>query len=642
MRTRAEALLLGLVLLWAFWLRAWRLDSSLFTADEAESTINALTILDAGVPTSHYLGLPIYENTLVEPWPESSEYEFRDVSYSSRGLAIYHGWLPLYSIAASLEAFGTEPDRADRALGVRRSPADVKRLTRAARMPAVLFGMAFLLLIFRMADEMYGRDAAWGALLAGAFSLGVIDLSRQARYYSLLVLLSTACCLLVWRVYRNGRWRDYLQGAAAFALLFHTHAIGFLIACSALALVLPRALRRSGSLPRALAFGGIVLALTLPWGLYSGFFEAAGKMPRAWPYLAFPEDLVAFLALRWHSTLLLAGSSLAFFAAEVAERHLPSEFTSPFLSRRAELRFLIGWLVLAYVVFTGLTPAASYSLDRMTLAMLGPGLVLAASLVAALARAAVPNPPTGLASVLLAAYLALFGNLDPLHLEGSRPPYKQEALEVLRSFPLKPDTRIFATPNFHLLLTVYTGLPVQSVAPVRKSFLDSYPGEILLFEVISFRPPTAKMVQDAAWTEGIRLGPEEAQELAWLVTSRAVRERLSGSVAELHPPLESDSLPAYLRPLVDSQPRYTETHFQEEDLVRTFPAMFRGFRISDWTSWWSIYFYRFVGPEGRMGPDANYRKRLSNARATVLPSGATVYWSPAPVPAASTAGGDTQ
>jgi hypothetical protein len=546
---------------------------------------------------------------------------------------VYHGWLPLYSIAASLKAFGIRPDRADAPPAVRRSEADVRRLTRAARWPAVLFGLALVGLLFKMGDEMFGRDAAWGALLASAFSLGIVEQSRQARYYALLVLLSTACCLLVWRVHRHGRWRDYLLAAVAFALLFHTHVVGFLIACASLGLVLPLSLRRPGSFRRALAFGGIVVAATLPWALYAGFFEAAAKTPKAWPLLAFPDDLLSFLALRLPVTLLLLGGSLAFLAAELGERRLPGDFTRPFLARRAELRFLIVWLVVAYLVFTALTPAVSYALDRLALAMLGPGTVLAASLVAAVARALVPNPPTGLAGVLLAAYLALFGNLDPLRLEAARPPYKQETLEFLRRYPLKPDTRIFATPNFHLLLTVYTGLPVQSVAPVRKSFLDSYPGEILLVEVIPFRPPTAHMVRDAAWAEGIRVGAEEAQELAWLVTSRAVRERLSASVAEVHPPLESDSLPRYLLPLVESQPRYTESRFQDE--ISMFPAVFRGFHVSDWTSWWQVFFYRFADPESRMGPRANYRDRLADARATVLPSGATIYSSPAPVSGAA-------
>ena len=56
------------------------------------------------------MGEPIYENTLSVPWPESAEYEFRDSSYSEKGLAVYHAWLPPYAIAAALKLAGIEPD----------------------------------------------------------------------------------------------------------------------------------------------------------------------------------------------------------------------------------------------------------------------------------------------------------------------------------------------------------------------------------------------------------------------------------------------------------------------------------------------------------------------------------------------------
>lgn len=58
---------------------SWMCQSTLW-CDEAETAINALTILETGVPGSYYLGIPIFENTLTEPWPESAEYEFRDSS----------------------------------------------------------------------------------------------------------------------------------------------------------------------------------------------------------------------------------------------------------------------------------------------------------------------------------------------------------------------------------------------------------------------------------------------------------------------------------------------------------------------------------------------------------------------------------
>src|SRR6185503_9730492 len=108
-RKTLEYVLLAVVLAWATCLRAWNLSAPLFWVDEAESTINALTIVREGLPVNHYMGLPIYENTLVDPWPSNPEYEFKDISYSDRGVAVYHGWLPLYSIAASLRVAGIKP-----------------------------------------------------------------------------------------------------------------------------------------------------------------------------------------------------------------------------------------------------------------------------------------------------------------------------------------------------------------------------------------------------------------------------------------------------------------------------------------------------------------------------------------------------
>src|SRR5215472_3693291 len=94
-----EGMMVILVLAAAFAIRVRYIAASPLWVDEAESSINALTTLQKGYPTDSYLGLPLYENTLVQQWPESAEYEFRDSSYSDKHYAVYHGWLPLYSIA---------------------------------------------------------------------------------------------------------------------------------------------------------------------------------------------------------------------------------------------------------------------------------------------------------------------------------------------------------------------------------------------------------------------------------------------------------------------------------------------------------------------------------------------------------------
>src|SRR5215469_8555476 len=110
--TRRRNLLVLLLIGVGVLLRIRNLSNSFLWSDEAESAINALTILEHGVPTDKYLGLPIFENTLTRPWADSREYEFKDTSYSDRGVAVYHGWLPLYTMAASFKIFGIAPDKA--------------------------------------------------------------------------------------------------------------------------------------------------------------------------------------------------------------------------------------------------------------------------------------------------------------------------------------------------------------------------------------------------------------------------------------------------------------------------------------------------------------------------------------------------
>jgi hypothetical protein len=130
----------GILVLSAVALRGYRLGSPQLGVDEAESALNALTIVADGVPGAYFLGEPLYENTLARPWPGNPEYEFRDLSYSDRGLAIYHGWLPLYSIAAAFRLAGVTPEAARHGTPVRdASEAELDYWTVVPRLPTLAF-----------------------------------------------------------------------------------------------------------------------------------------------------------------------------------------------------------------------------------------------------------------------------------------------------------------------------------------------------------------------------------------------------------------------------------------------------------------------------------------------------------------------
>jgi len=67
-RGRTAAILAILVLV-ALGLRGYRLGAPALWVDEAESALNALTIVADGLPGDSYLGQPLYENTLMRPGP---------------------------------------------------------------------------------------------------------------------------------------------------------------------------------------------------------------------------------------------------------------------------------------------------------------------------------------------------------------------------------------------------------------------------------------------------------------------------------------------------------------------------------------------------------------------------------------------
>jgi MFS family permease len=649
--TRIELALLAAVLLWAGALRVWHLGQSLFWVDEAESTINALTILAHGYPADHYAGIPIYENTLSRTWPESDEYEFRDSSYSGKGVAVYHGWLPLYSMAASLKAFGIKPDADPGDLRtytptVHHDEQYARRLTKAARFPGVVFGSIFLVVIFFAGREIGGRDVGWAALLTAALGERTIAMAREARYYSATVLFGMLACWMIWRMLRKGGWRDAVLGGLVLGLLFHAHSVSFAVAVASLAIgAVVRlfhldAAGRKRFLAQLCVTGAIVAAFVVPWALLTGFLHNAGDVPKAWRHIKFPEDFILF-PLGRPATLVLLGAGLAtLLAVDLLRRKLPERFVAPFGGeRRAAFYLLVVWMVLGYFAFVFGMPAASFVSGRMTLPMLGPGIVLAAMMCSAVAQVAMGMRSriagTFAAPAMLLAFLAATGGLV-YTTKGLRLPDRGNALYVinhLRNFPFRPGTRVYTTPNKHLVLTVYSGMPVQAISPVRKSFLDHYDRDILVLEGEPlYEPPRPERVQAAAKAAGLApLPKEKTWDLSWAVMYKSVVDRTAAEVPDTHPRPQEITLPDYLRPVAAESESHTARWMADQVApVQKFPAMFRGYEreVRNHLDWWPVYFYRFVNPPSRMHANLNYHERVSRGTAWVLPIGWRVFYSP--------------
>lgn len=614
---RAPRLLRGLlfaaILCAGLWLRLWNLDGQPLWADEAETAINALTIQQHGFPLDHYQGLPIFENTLIQPWHGHPEYEFKDISYSKRGLAIYHGWLPLYATAASLRLFGVQPCEANCTPEWRLE--DWRNRTRIARLPSVVFGMALLPLLFIAGRHIGGSTTGWSAMLFGSLFGPAISHSRQARYYSATVLLSLLCAVLLCRFVEHRRWRDAVGGGLALGALFHTHLLSFALLASFFAAATGWVLwRQSAALPRLCAMWIIAAALTLPWIVGTGFLEQAVSIPSARNYLLLPQDILRYAWLKALYTLLgIAGAVGLAFLTRQGPRAPYRQGAD--LQRAGFWYFLLLlWMLTAHLLFLLCIPLASFFYERLTMLLL-PACTLALALLLTVTARFVSARHSGiLAASLTTIMLALVPGIPYPRMEW----FKWDALQALQ--PLQelanPDTRFYATPSDHLVLSFYTNLPVQSVAPVRKTFLDTYPHTVVFLErhqlEVDDRSPLGwRQLRRSAAKSGVRLSEKQARAYSQQLAAHALGRELAkrGNRTAMAP----GDVPGFAEGAMQEYEAFAFESSQRQLERAQQSPIFRGFTMSEWEDWWPVFFYRFVGPDTRRGQHLNYLARIQNA-----------------------------
>jgi hypothetical protein len=622
-----EASLLTLILVAAFAIRMLYLDERPFWVDEAESSINALTIVENGYPTDTYLGNPIYENTLIQPWPMNAEYEFRDLSYSDKHVAVYHGWLPLYAIAGSFVLHGITPDKANGTRSVKHDLSDRKRRTRAARLPSVLFGLLFLAVVFVGGKLLYGPDAAWAGLIVGSIYPYHLTVSRQARYYSAEVALTTVCAVSVWLLVKDCKWKHVYLAVVTFTLLFYTHLLSFFAASFVCLLVAPLIVRRhEGGVRKLLALTVLVVAGTLPWIIATGFYRQQGRIPRAWPLLNLPGDFWQYPPVRPISAIV--GMIIVLLTAWLVlmKPHVSQRLRAPAKQLAPILLLLSVWAAVGYATFLAFVPAVSFDRGRLNLSYWGPLFLLASVGSAAIARVLVPRHSVVLAPVVLFVIFLATGHRLNFHETFSPSDWRKDAivLDQLGTMSLDRTTKLYAAPSDHLILSFYSGLPIQDITPVRKSYLDSYRGDIVYIDrsvVIDTGLLKAENIQAAASRNGTRLSPEAAEARSMLLRTWDYREAMLKSISR-GTPQEIESVLPFEWPLLTAHHRELSFRFTNSPLE----LVTRGFDINSWSDWRSVMRYRFVGPATHSGIHANYAVRLRGADAVILTQADTALY----------------
>jgi hypothetical protein len=598
--------------------------------DEAESSINAQTILEHGIPTDRFLGQPIYENIMFRPWPGSEEYEFKDLSYSSRGVVAYHGWLPLYAIAGSMSFFGQTPDHVPDALRPQHpaTPYNLFWRTFVPRVPAVLFAFAFMALMYSLGRSLGGPPAGWAALVYAALAKKNVYYGSQARYYSLTLALVAACGWALWGIIRRGRWRDYLTGSSMLVLLFHTHVTSCLGMCVVGAVTMPWHRHSERVWLKRGVSVLIVMAGTLPWVWWTGFLENTRGIPAAWRMPGFWTVVSEYLTQRpVELGLFFMGVTAAALAGWCGGR-MPRRVVEAFGARRGVYLLLSVWAGVMFLTFAGCMPAASFFPARLSLLIAVPCMLLAAMIVSGASYLVSRRYAFVIAPAVVFLLLLGTGRL----VKGPAPKGSPDLFEAiytvmdyLQKADLPDDTRLYATPNGHLVLTYYTGLPIQSVSPIRKTFLDSYPGPVVILRKAKYVPPPDwRRVRALADSAGVSMTEDEARRWSERLASRVQREEVAGRVAEVRPAIVP--VPDYLEPMLARVRRDTE---KMRDMLGWHTAsalMFRGFTIRTSPNWWQTYQYRFVDPASRSGKNVNYALRVRSAVAVALPRGRCIVY----------------
>ena len=609
-------------------LRGYSAVSSPLWEDEAESSINAQTILIHGIPTDTFLGEPIYENVLMRPWPGHEEYEFKDLSYSDKGVVVYHGWVPLYSIAGSMALFGQEPDLRP---GTQKPTHQIDTLVRRTvipRVPAVLFSIIFMLVMYALARELAGPSAGWAALVYAAVAKKNIYYGSQARYYSLTITLIAGCGWALWLLVRRGSWRDYLLASLTWVLLFHTHLTSCLGMCVVALLTLPWHHRARHVWKKRFTAVVIVACGTLPWVLWTGFLQNTQAIPPAWRMQGFGHAILSYPMQRPVELVMFITGITASVLAWLFSDRMPKRLVEAFGARKKAFAFVAIWAGVMYLCYAFCMPAASFFLTRLSLMIAVPCILLASMIVGGMAILVSKRWAPIIAPAIVLLLLAGTGRL--INADSLKPvadPYAsiETVIGHLNDADLRQDTRIYGTPNYHLVLTYYTGLPIQSVAAVRRSYLNSYAGPVVIFDKAYFAPaPKVEDVMLVAGRAGVELDEGEARQWVSRIQSRLYREEIAPKVSRVLPAL--DPAPDYLGPMFDQQEEALKAMRQMLSWRIGSSLIFQGLTIRTPTQWWQTFQYRFVGLEARSGDNVNYADRVRSATAVVLPRGKCIVY----------------
>lgn len=134
------------------------------------------------------------------------------------------------------------------------------------RMPSVVFGVASVWLVYRLARELTNRTTALVAALLMALSAFEVYHSQETRMYELLNFFGLAALWAFWRAVSTQRWGHWALFVVASTLALYTNYLAGAIALTTMGAIATHWRHHRVSLRSFAVSAALIALLWIPWG----------------------------------------------------------------------------------------------------------------------------------------------------------------------------------------------------------------------------------------------------------------------------------------------------------------------------------------------------------------------------------------
>jgi len=416
--------------------------NDLLWSDEAETTINTMQVLDHGYPSDTYKGKPIYENaSYIEI--EDPKYALASTNYYGSIFERNKGWLTFYYQAAFIKIFGAN--------------------TITYRLPFILLFPFSLILLFLLTKKLFSQWAAILASLIYSLNYYAIFYEGQARYYSLTIFLSLFCLYFFYLTITKKNIKYYALSGLGLILLFYTHIVTFLAMMFFLLAVHFLYHRNLKSLftKKIIILILFQIIFSLPWIITVKFWQV------------FQVYRNSNFKILW---LIFIG--ILFICCWLLLQYFPK--IKYLLNKKfIHAHYLITYLITIILLKPTIAPRESISARLFVESLPIIFTLFAVTIIYIIKKRKVTLfALSAIIMLLLVFYTVSVPFMNPINTYDTI--WVQEAINYLDNKKINTDTLILVTYQ-QLPFLLYTDYNVEVIEPLRKSYIDNYPGPIILF-----------------------------------------------------------------------------------------------------------------------------------------------------------------